>query len=494
MNGLGELKEEPKAIFWQKSKMTQNEFALISMVTLREQLLKKLKKCISDVKNNFRDADLACITETMQLVHAVRESTYDLIEGVQMWQQGFTKNIRPQLMSVDYLVDLIDCMQFFGQSGLRRTFVFTTGVPGNIFLLPMPAMSVKRPPNKCDEALFEAVNHFASPDESRMINCLKIMQNSLPPHEFKRIMPLPTWLNNRWVPNVCLVKEKIQAEDFYKISDGLDANIVRQTRFLRRKRRDAFGREIEDEVEDKKELRPGTGASVDGGASLINSSSQVFGATIDVAGTSTADDAAITTAAAAAASPVKTKEPKKKDYGPVVDPVTGKVNSAAIIAEQFGAKAPNSFGSSIVVHKEFTKNKDYKSKRFNAFSMDKLFNWDDLDDDLPREKKVDGVKAALAAKEARENKSKGFEAMEEERRQAILAKQREAKGMQSMRPPSPPKTVEERNDRLVAAGISTGSLSDTFKAAHGLPPNTVTLAEKKKLARARAALASAGTS
>ncbi len=105
-SGLGELKEEPKAIFWQKSKMTANEFALISLVTLREAQLTKLKKCISDVKNQFRDEDLACITETFQLVHNVRETTYDLIEGTLKWQQGFTRNIRPQLMSVDYLVEL----------------------------------------------------------------------------------------------------------------------------------------------------------------------------------------------------------------------------------------------------------------------------------------------------------------------------------------------------------------------------------------------------
>jgi hypothetical protein len=97
MSGLGELEEEPKAIFWQKSKMTANEFALISMVTLREGQLKKLKKCVSDVKNSMRDEDLACITETFQLIHQVRETTYDLIEGTQKWQQGFTKNIRPQV-------------------------------------------------------------------------------------------------------------------------------------------------------------------------------------------------------------------------------------------------------------------------------------------------------------------------------------------------------------------------------------------------------------
>ena len=40
--GLGTLAEEPKAIFFQKSKSLQAEFGLISLVTLREQLVEAL--------------------------------------------------------------------------------------------------------------------------------------------------------------------------------------------------------------------------------------------------------------------------------------------------------------------------------------------------------------------------------------------------------------------------------------------------------------------
>jgi len=81
-----------------------------------------------------------------------------------------------------------------------------------------------------------------------------------------------------------------------------------------------------------------------------------------------------------------------------------------------------------------------------------LFNWDDLDDDLPKEKKVDGIAAAMALKAERENKYKGFEEQEQERIKAELDKLKASKGMGAMRPPSPPKTVEERNDRCVWYG------------------------------------------
>jgi hypothetical protein len=501
-SGLGELAEEPKAIFWQKSKMTANEFALISMVTLREQLLKKLKKCISDVKNNFRDLDLACITETFQLVHAVRESTYDLVEGVQAWQQGFTKNIRPQLMSVDYLVELIDCMQFFGQSGLRRTFIFTTGLPGNIFLLPMPAMAGKKPPNRCDEALMSAVQNFANPDEARIIRCLKILQNSLPPHEFKRIMPLPMWFNNKWEPNVVLVPRE-KALEWFKVSDGLDADVVKQTSFLRRKRRNKLGQVIDDE-----QGQAGAGAGAQdatstgaaGGGTVVTTSAAVTEGATATTSTATATTATAATATATEESAVKVvgkekekekdKSGKKPDggYGDIVDPETGKVNTAAIIAQQFGNKDPASFGSTIVVKKEFTKVKNYRSEALNAFNMDKLFNWDDIDDDLPKQKKVNAMAEALKAKEARENRAKGYEEQEAERIREQLRKLKDQKGMGSMRPPSPPKTIEERNERLAKVGISTAILVDAYKAERGLPPNTMSLAEQKKLARAKSAV------
>ena len=190
MSVLGELEEEPKAIFFQKSKVMQNEFALISLVTARELILEKLNKIVSEVKNETRRVDLACATETFMLIHESREATYDLIEGTLMWQQGFTKKIRPQLMSVDYLVKMLDSMTFLSSSSLRRMFVFTFGHLGNLFVLPMPALSSSKPPHKVDDTLAEALRKFAQPDEIRMINCYKILQNCMPPDDFNRLIPL----------------------------------------------------------------------------------------------------------------------------------------------------------------------------------------------------------------------------------------------------------------------------------------------------------------
>jgi len=110
-----------------------------------------------------------------------------------------------------------------------------------------------------------------------------------------------------------------------------------------------------------------------------------------------------------------------------------------------------------------------------------LFNWDDLDDDLPKEKKVDGLAAALLKQEReRENKYKNFEEKEAQRIKEELDKLKVSKGLGATRPPSPPKSVEERNDRLIAGGLCTMILSDTYKAANSLPPNSKSFAEMKR--------------
>mgnify|MGYP007000128359 CR=1 len=66
--------------------------------------------------------DCSSVTEFFTLIHKIREATYDLVEGVLAWQQGFTHNIRPQLMSVDYLVTMITSMMFVSGSTMKKLF------------------------------------------------------------------------------------------------------------------------------------------------------------------------------------------------------------------------------------------------------------------------------------------------------------------------------------------------------------------------------------
>ena len=161
-----------------------------------------MKKLVQDMSVGTRKMDCGCVTEFFGLIYKMRNATYDLIEGVKAWQNAFTHNIRPQLMSVDYLVKMIDSTDFVSGSSLRRKFIFSLSAYGNIFMLPQPIIATSRPPNKCDDTLMEYIHNFANPDEIRVINCYKILKNCLPAKDFDRLMPISQWMMNKWKPHV----------------------------------------------------------------------------------------------------------------------------------------------------------------------------------------------------------------------------------------------------------------------------------------------------
>ena len=324
---------------------------------------------------------------------------------------------------------------------------------------------------------------------SATFKCIQILQNCLPPAEFKRIMPLPTWMNNKWQLHI-VATTKERAEAFYKASDGLRSGVVKQSNFLRRNK-DNIG--IGTTAAAAKQSTTQTASHNEAGTEAIHATitgtktaesiktetntNASTGSTLTTAAVMTVTGESAATTTQSAVSTMKSKS----DYGPAVDPKTGKVNTAALLAQQgFAERDPTMFGSYTPLQSTFTRVKDYSSNKYNTIGIDKIINWDDLDDDLPKEVKVNAMTEALKNKEARENKYKAFEEAEAARIQAELDKLKATKNLAPMRPPSPPKTVEERNDRLISAGISTANLTDLYKKAHGLAPNPVTFADRQK--------------
>jgi len=176
--------------------------------------------------------------------------------------------------------------------------------------------------------------------------------------------------------------KKERAEDWYKVKDGLGAGIVRQSNFLRRKKKDKNGNVIEDGADAGAGGKPssagGTGRGLHGGSvdafgdmSLDASTSMVHSASVvsDRTDSPQRDKRALYEAELALRRGRIPKD-KIKDYGPLVDATTGKVNTAALIASQgFSEKIPTAFGAAIPVKREFTKTVNYAAKKNNAFSM-----------------------------------------------------------------------------------------------------------------------------
>lgn len=192
---------EKKAIFYQRSKALQNEFALINLVTAREAARGKLDKLLRDIKIQSRVCDQPCMAEVFNLIDNVREATYDLVDSVAVWQQGFTQNIRPQLMNIDYLVEMIWSMEFVSGTHLRREFRFQLGA-GNFMLLPLPTVGRKQKPYVVSRDLAQALHRFANPIEHRLLKCYHILLGCMPKETYKKAMQLDYWMNNRWKPNI----------------------------------------------------------------------------------------------------------------------------------------------------------------------------------------------------------------------------------------------------------------------------------------------------
>ena len=223
------LPKESHNIFHQKSTSLQQEYALVDLTIKREVAVEQLSKLIFDVNNKFRENDDDCILETFILFNKLRNCTFDLIEGVLKWQQGFTQSIRPQLCEIDYLVKMIDKIEFVSSTALRRLYNFQFRL-GNIFLLPF-INPRKIEPHLINKKLARQVVNFAFPSEERLVKNYQILINSLPPAVFKKILPLGSWLENKWQPQVYLKPDTPPTQVIENINENYIGNENNNTDF-----------------------------------------------------------------------------------------------------------------------------------------------------------------------------------------------------------------------------------------------------------------------
>jgi hypothetical protein len=466
--GLGVLKEEPKAIFYQKSKSLQAEFGLISLVTLREKLVESLKKLVQDMAVGTRKVDSGCVTEFFTLIHKVREATYDLVEGTLSWQTGFTQNIRPQLMSVDYLVDMITSMMFVSGSSLKRTFAFSLGPHGNIFMLPHPVVTTTKPPNKCDDNLFKMVTNFAAPDELRMINCYKILKNCVPAHAFDRLHPIEHWMNNKWKPHICSAR-KVDADRWYLTGgdDADEAPVHVHKNFLRRKKKGDDG--LEKKGGGKEE--GGGGAETTTATTAVaaeSKTSAVADATRESHAKGDATGTAATPAQSAVSSPTKyggqigEKNAVVGEDSDDEDNLKPKINFREIIENTFKGASVENFGAYVPIKRSYAQGVDYTKRENRNFSVDALLEKCDKLGRGDKNKKPNYLKDS----QEKLKKKNAFEEAEQERIKAELAALRASKGTGKVRARTPPKTTEEAAERLRESGVDSETLRLSWQETH----------------------------
>jgi hypothetical protein len=190
--------ENARCIYVQKSVTQHTEKEMVRVVTLLGKYLDSLTKIVADVRDHKRVCDAQCCLEQFTLFNLCRNTTMELMDAIAVWQQGFTRVLRPILMEADYMIKLIKGADFFNATYLRRIFNFSLG-SRNLLFLPMPNPRTIEPVTASYE-LREQIKQFAAPPIEKIIACYQMLINSLPRPIFSKILPIDVWLQNRWIP------------------------------------------------------------------------------------------------------------------------------------------------------------------------------------------------------------------------------------------------------------------------------------------------------
>jgi hypothetical protein len=192
--------ENARCIYIQKSSTQHTEKEMVRIVTLLQKYLDNLGKIVAEVRDHKRICDAACCLEQFTLFNLCRNTTMELMTAIAVWQQGFTRVLRPILMESDYMIKLIKAADFYcdGATYLRRYFNFSLGTK-NLLFLPMPNPRTIEPVMVSPE-LLQQVKDFAAPPLEKILGCYQILINSIPRPIFNKIFPIDVWLRNRWIP------------------------------------------------------------------------------------------------------------------------------------------------------------------------------------------------------------------------------------------------------------------------------------------------------
>lgn len=204
------------AVYYQRTKVFQEEFKLIGVVTEREEIVQQLQTILRDVKEGRKDCDDDTILQTFQLFNKVRFSTIKAIKAISIWQDSFTRNIRPIIFQNDYIQEkLIKQINFINATKLKKIFNFQF-FRGNLLLLPFPNLNKNDTPIKVSPALGKEIREFAYPLEQDIIASYNILYNCLPEEYFhEKLISLEKWLLEPWVPRIWIANGPIEQKYFH---------------------------------------------------------------------------------------------------------------------------------------------------------------------------------------------------------------------------------------------------------------------------------------
>lgn len=180
---------------------------MVDLCTKRQKYCDDLNKVIGQVKNNRRKDDDNTMCLQFHLMLLLRKTTFELLKAIRGWQKGFTKLRRPKLMEKDYMIGMVEDVDFVNTIPFRKNFNFMLG-RANIFLLPIQAVGRGIEAVECSPKLAKLVEQFANPDEASLQDGYQALLNSLPPEHYEKVVQAERWVEAPWKPNLTFVEKE----------------------------------------------------------------------------------------------------------------------------------------------------------------------------------------------------------------------------------------------------------------------------------------------
>lgn len=219
-----------KAIYYEDNPAQGEEFKMVQLTTKRDILIEKLIDIVSKVSYavdvmKISKVDDALLVECFALHNAVREATFDLIDQISKWQQGFTQSRRPKLNETDYILKMPSTIEFFCNSVLSRLFKYLIK-SGDILLLPVPRR-LKSKPIQVVQQLGDQIRTFCYPSRERILTAYRILQECVSEKYLTSFLPIEEWMKNPWCPVIEVTMPSPDA--FFTLSPPLNASPIRRS-------------------------------------------------------------------------------------------------------------------------------------------------------------------------------------------------------------------------------------------------------------------------
>ena len=192
-----------RSVYYEVDAKQGIEHKIVELFISQDVIRDKLLNDITKARAERRDIDNAMLTNIFYLSNQFRDSFMELINCISIWQKSFTKIRRPRIKETDFLLNIIESMEFLCSSKVNKMFKFQIE-RGNILFLPLPIGTNHGTYNVTQELKLQ-IEKFMNPDISRIVKTYQTLVQCLPTSIASKLMPIEKWGGNPWRANLHVI-------------------------------------------------------------------------------------------------------------------------------------------------------------------------------------------------------------------------------------------------------------------------------------------------